>query len=106
MKVHLHIELQEICPIEWANAQESITTDFRQTGSFFAQSHPVRTMRNMAVTNMRRLISSPGRKPLGSGFLGFTHCCHEKWRAVSRKLACLPQPFLHGSHYSRFIVED
>ena len=24
MKVHLHVDLQEICPIGWADAQESL----------------------------------------------------------------------------------
>jgi hypothetical protein len=24
MKVHLHVDLQEICPLEWVNAQESL----------------------------------------------------------------------------------
>ena len=42
MSVHHDVDLQESCPIEWANFQESIITDYRQKVSFFAQSDHVR----------------------------------------------------------------
>jgi hypothetical protein len=68
MIVHLHVDLQKICPMGWANTQESNITDYRQKGSFFTQSRPVRTMRNTAMANIRRYIkskSNPGTKALG-----------------------------------------
>lgn len=39
MKVSLHVNLKKICPIDWANIQESIILDYRQKGSSLAQSH-------------------------------------------------------------------
>jgi hypothetical protein len=56
MKIHLHVDLQEICPIGWASIQESIITDYRQKRSFFAQSHQVRKMKNRGMTNRRRHV--------------------------------------------------
>lgn len=29
MKVHLHIDLQKNCPVEWVVSQEAITPDYR-----------------------------------------------------------------------------
>jgi hypothetical protein len=45
-------------PIEWANTQELIITEYRQKGSFFAQSHHVQTMRNKAMARVEKHISS------------------------------------------------
>jgi hypothetical protein len=72
-RVHLkkkkRVHLQEFCSTEWANTQEAIITEYRQKGSFFAQPHHVRTMRNTAMTHKRSRSatrSNPGTKPLGS----------------------------------------
>lgn len=32
MKVHLHIDLQKIVPIDWAISREEITPDYMQLG--------------------------------------------------------------------------
>ena len=50
---HLHVDLQEIYPIEG-----SVLKDDRQKGAFFVPSHPVRKIQNSIMTNIRRHIRS------------------------------------------------
>ena len=56
MKVHCHVDLQEICPIGWAITQEVITPGREESPGI--HSHEANYKRSITMTNMRKPISS------------------------------------------------
>lgn len=68
MKVHLHVDLREICPIGWADAQKSLSN---------------------IIVSYQQQEAIQGCSLWGCVCPEFTHHSHAKQLAISRKLiAC------------------
>ena len=102
MKVHVHLDLQENCPIEWADSHKKIIADYGPLASPHTHPHHVRYRRNISMKNMRRGSSS--KKQFRDELPRAVPLCGTSIAAVQSDGPSLGSSFAHCSNFLHIYI--
>jgi hypothetical protein len=96
MKIHLHVDLQEICPIEWVNAQEPLGyVIVTEKGSSAGRSNSM--MKSLATLHLRAHPAqpSPENSVACLSLSSMDSVSYRRGWVMARLMKCVPHSHEH-----------